>query len=291
MSKTLEEVIEKQKEYRKQCSEKVPVGERQKIGGVDCILHIPGGGRKFKPVFLFLHGGAWIGGDAYVLDSLCETIAVGSDCLGVNINYTKLDEKPFPFAMEEVIRVIEGLNAGTGKFGADSGKIVLCGCSAGAHVAAGTAVLAVQKKIKIAKQILVYPFTDWTGRVENPLDEWGIEGVPAEEWKKLFFSEISPDAPCVSPAAAPDCVLRSLAPAEIIVSGKDVLREHGILYYERLKNAGTEVTLKEYENAVHGFLETERREYYETTGKSPDAQQSACCRDCEKYITDIMKNI
>jgi len=40
----------------------------------------------------------------------------------------------------------------------------------------------------------------------------------------------------------------------ILLAKADVLRDEGILYYERLKEKGVDVQLKIYDSAPHGFF-------------------------------------
>lgn len=280
----------KLQEYRDSCKNKTSFGKHTAINGVDCFLHNTESVQKCRPLFLFLHGGSWVGGDAVELDSLCKTISEKTDCLAVNINYTKLDVKPFPTPMEEVLKVIAYFNENDISFHIDPNKTVICGCSAGGHLAAGTAILAKQRNIKIARQILVYPFVDWTGKANNPVTQYGIMGVPLKKWEKLFFKNMKKDDPCLSPLAAENTELAGIAPADIIVCGNDDLREHGIIYCEKLKDAGIETTLKEYENALHGFLEVNRPDF-SCDNPAKDEEQASYTRDCEEYIINIINNL
>ncbi len=280
------EMLAKQREeYRKIPS----LGKRITACGVDCILHLPEETKTKLPLFLELHGGAWVGGDAVFVDSLCQKISCEVPCVAVNINYTKLDVRPFPFPMQEVCTVIGYFIQNSDLYGIDPEQIVICGQSAGAHVAAGAAVLAKEKGLPIARQILVYPFLDWTGTLPNPMKEQ-LDSATLSEIHNLFFDGIDPGAPYLSTAVASDSDLLGIAPADIIVCGKDVLKPHGETYFRRLRQAGQTATRKEYETALHGFLEVNRPDFT-APNEAKSEQQAVLARECEDYIIDIVRKL
>ena len=65
-------------------------------------LHRPACGGENLPVVFNVHGGAWVGGDALLLDTQSQEMADRLGCFVVNINYIKADVKPFPYAQYEV---------------------------------------------------------------------------------------------------------------------------------------------------------------------------------------------
>jgi acetyl esterase/lipase len=75
-----------------------------------------------------------------------------------------------------------------------------------------------------------------------------------------------------SPLRATD--LEDVAPAIVITSGFDVLRDQGIAYAEKLKEAGVKVTYRCYDRLAHGFTAM--------TGAVPAAK-----RACEEIARDL----
>lgn len=266
------------------------IGERRVLDGVDCIVHIPEGSNKNLPVFIELHGGAWVGGDAVFVDSLCQKISRETPCVAVNLNYKKLDVHPFPYPMEEVLRVIKHFSDNSNEYKTDAQKIVICGQSAGAHIVAGAAILAKERDIKIARQILVYPFLDCTGTLPNSLAQSGENKEEMAEIHELFFGLLDTKESFLSPAVAKAESLKKLAPTDIILCGKDALKPHAVAYYEKLREANIEVSFKEYKDAIHGFLEVNRSDFT-MPNEAKCEDQAVFARDCENYIIDIMRNL
>ena len=70
--------------------------------GVEVIIYRPENSAGRLPVLFNMHGGAWIGGDAVLMESFCQKIADETPAMVVNVNYKKLDEKPFPYPQNEL---------------------------------------------------------------------------------------------------------------------------------------------------------------------------------------------
>lgn len=289
LSEKLQAVSVALKKQREEYALIPSIGERCVIDGVDCIVHMPAVFNKNLPIFIELHGGAWVGGDAVFVDSLCNIISQKTPCIAINLNYKKLDVHPFPYPMEEVLKVIKYFTDNKSKYGTDAEKIVVCGQSAGAHIVAGASILAKERGIKIARQILVYPFLDCTGSLPNPLTQSDNKEELTEIFN-LFFGSLDTKEPFLSPAVANTEDIENIAPADIIVCGKDVLKSHAVAYYEKLQKANIEVSYKEYEEAIHGFLEVNRSDFT-MPNEAKGEKQEAFARDCEKYIIDIMRKL
>lgn len=275
--------------YRAECAKKPAIGKRMKINGVNCIVHLPETDKKLLPVFFNIHGGAWTGGDAVETDSFCKFICDSVPAVSVNINYTKLDCAPMPNPINEIMRVMDYFAENSASFCCDSMKFAVCGQSAGANLAAAAAIKAKDSGFPLAAQILVYPFTDWTGLLFNPMPGWSDKEY-YEAKLKMFFGDLNPADILFSPAAADEKELEGLAPAYITVCGKDELREHGVYYCEKLKKAGVKAVLREYPEALHGFLEINRPDH-PYVGEAKNAEQDSYARDCENCISDVLKNL
>ena len=274
--------------FRRECALKPASGARERIAGVDTIVHRPETGQENLPAVLVMHGGSWIGGDAVQIDSLCETLARNTPAAVINVNYTKVDERPYPYPVEQVLAVAEYVARYPERFGASPDRLVLCGMSAGGHIAAAAAIAASRRRLRLARQVLVYPFLDWSGLIDNPLEGYGVEGIPCDEFIRAFFPGMAPDEAIMSPMRVARGEARYLAPADIIICGDDDIRAHGAAYHQKLISLGAVSTLIEYPRAMHGFLEVNRPDCVgEYEAASPE--QARYARACEDYICALIR--
>ena len=228
--------------------------------------------RENMPVFVEIHGGAWIGLDAVDDDKYCRRLADELDAFVVNVNYKRLYEKSFPYQQEEAADVVRWLLSNASQLGIDPERIVISGGSAGGHIAAGVAVMLEKSNIKITGQLLEVPFLDFTE--SEKLKTGGVNDL-----LKTLFALYPPKIPLDSDILSPgtrtsDEQLRRIAPAVIIVCGRCPLHEQGQAYAERLRRAGTLVDIRMYENGYHGFG-TEKAE--------EQPEQARLREDCFQY--------
>ncbi len=266
---------------RKKCINKNAKGEKLEVPRPEgkpvqvylCRPENPAAGEL--PVLFNIHGGAWVAGDASQQDAYCHRMAEKCGCLVVNINYHKIDEIPFPNPQLEVVDVVQYFAAQAEQFGMDADRFALIGYSAGGHLTACAAILLAKAGFRLSCQIPVYPFIDFGS--DEP-----------QEGKALFadFTQKGTDlnSSLMSPVRGTDEELRSIAPCRIIVCGKDILKEHGEKYYERLKALGCDVKLKCYEEALHGFIEVNNPGYEKDNNEAKCPEQEALARQAEDYI-------
>lgn len=249
-------------------------------------LHRPAGGGENLPVVFNVHGGAWVGGDALLLDTQSQEMADRLGCFVVNINYIKADVKPFPYAQYEVRDTVLYFVRHAQEYGIDTSKLALMGYSAGGHLCACAAQLLSEEGVQLSCQVLCYPFLDFTfGQDEQNELKGSVEDV-----NTIFFPTLSKTDSLVSPGLLPDEQLKKVAPAIIITCGQDVLKPQADAYEIRLKAAGVKVQLFDYPESVHGFLECNYPETEDSNNaKSPE--QAAQCVLAQTTIEEAMLKI
>jgi len=252
---------------------------REGMDGVETILYKPEKAEGRLPVFFNMHGGAWIGGDAVLMESFCQLLADSIPAFVVNVNYRKMDVHPFPYALTEVADAVKYFAAHADEYGIDTSKMAVGGHSAGAQIAAGAAMKLKEEGVMLAAQLLVYPCTDM-----RPTGEIGLMTVIQE----MLFPNGDCEHRWASPVLATEEELKGLAPAIFIECGLDELKPMGIAYAKRLIDAAVPVKVKEYPQALHGFLEVNRPEY-DPSDPRITPEQAEYCRDCERYIVNELK--
>ena len=278
----LKKMFEDLKRQRVQWAAMDTLGERFNVPrsgkrDVATIIYRPAGAGGMLPVLFNMHGGAWVGGDAVLMESFCQLMADSIPALVVNVNYTKADVEPFPYAQYEVVDVVNYFAQNAQRFSINPARMAVGGHSAGAHIAAGAAMMLKEMGIELACQMLVYPCVDM-----RPSDD-GLMAMFGD----ILFKNGENLHRWASPLFASDAQLNGLAPAIFVECGLDDLKPQGVAYAKRLMSAGVAVKIVEYPNALHGFLEVNRPDYPDDPRKTPE--QASYARSAERYLINELR--
>jgi len=137
----------------------------------------------------------------------------------------------------------------------DPGRIAVMGDSGGDGVAAGAAILAREKGIALAKQILIYPMLDDRNVTPDPAIapyvgwNWDSNWTC---WHALLGDSIGADG--VSAIAAPGRLtdFRDLPQTYIEVGELDIFRDESMRYAQGLYHAGISCELSILAGVAHG---------------------------------------
>ena len=260
--------------------------DRPSLPPVEAYRYLPTTeAKKPMPLVINVHGGAWVRGDALVLDTESGMIADSLGATVLNLNYKKLDRHPFPYAQEELFSLAKHYIDNADRYGIDKNRVVLMGYSAGAHLCAVAVQMLRDVGISVYYQVLCYPFTDFTyggGTQKEIKDE--LDKVKLMD--KVFFSEISRENPLASPGINPN--LSGLPSTIITTCGNDPLRVQGEAYAKRLADEGIKVALICDVEAIHGYMECNYPETAEDPSKNPT--QEALCRNTLGRILQQLKD-
>ncbi|RRJ30261.1 alpha/beta hydrolase [Halocatena pleomorpha] len=221
--------------------------------------YVPEGEGPF-PVVAFFHGGGFVLGSVDAYDNLCRLLARESSCLVVSVEYRLAPEHPWPAALEDCYAATRWLSRNADRFGGDSTRLAVAGDSAGGNLSATVSLLARERgMIDINCQILLYPSTASFEPMDSRAANASGYFLTAEDlvWFVGHYIEDSFDAhnPLAFPLQARD--LSELPPAFVLTCGFDPLRDEGIAYADRLRDAGVDVEHTNYESMIHGFLTME----------------------------------
>lgn len=238
------------------------------------------------PVMFNIHGGAWVGGDATVLDEQSQKMADTLSAFVVNINYKKVDEEGFPYCQQEVVDVVRYFYEHAAEYQLDITKFNLIGYSAGGHICAGAAIMLKDEGVPLCCNIPTYPFLDFSCFEKG--DFFGMDEKTQKLMRDVFFRNgINPLSAVMSPAIADIDALKGVSDTYIILCGPDELYQQGIDYQKRLQEAGVNVELKVFEPSIHGFMETD----YSEIKTENDAVQKEQMELCFGYLKETMHRI
>ena len=212
---------------------------------------------KPGPAVVYAHGGGMLGGSVDLYDELVSWYAAESALPFLSVELRLAPEATSPTSLaEDVFAALTWLADHAGELGVDQSRIAIMGDSGGAGPTAGAAILARDRHVPVAKQILVYPMLDdrnTTPRsVPAELLAWGHDNNYTG-WVTLLGDQLG--AEDVSPVAAPARLrdFAGLAPAYIDVGDLDIFKEESIAYALGLARAGVPIELHVHPGAPHGF--------------------------------------
>ena len=204
---------------------------------------------------LYLHGGGMICGSLDIYDSLVRNSVSKSGVPMLAVEYRLAPEHPHPAPVEDCFAALAWLSEQAAVLGVDPARIAVYGDSAGGGLAAGTALIARDRGVPLARQILVYPMIDDRTEVDPalvPFLMWTYEDNETG-WRALLGDTYRTEhvSPYAAPARAAD--LSGLAPAYIEVGELDAFRDENIAYARRLAQAGVSVELHVHPGVPHAF--------------------------------------
>jgi len=225
-------------------------------GSIPVRVYTPQG-ETTLPLLVYFHGGGWVLGDLETHDSICRELAHGAGCVVMAVDYRLAPEHKFPAAADDCYAALVWAARNAAEIGADPTRIAIGGDSAGGNLAAVCAILARDAgDPALVFQLLVYPRT---ARDEDSPSHHALgEGYMLTRKVILWFhdhyraSDSDRHDFRYAPLIATD--LSRLPPALVIVGEYDPLRDDGIAYAARLRDAGNEVELADYAGMVHPFF-------------------------------------
>ncbi|WP_332696268.1 alpha/beta hydrolase [Halalkalibacter lacteus] len=226
-------------------------------------------------LFVFFHGGGFVKGGLDSHDLVCRKLAYRGGVKVISVDYRLAPEHPFPAAPEDCYSVTKWVSEHVEMLDGVGKQIFIGGDSAGGNLATVVGQMCRDRKGPyIAKQVLIYPVTDYyslehdsiyASYNENAKGYGLTNGEMAQFWNYYIGEDENKLHPYASPIRAAD--LSNLPGALVITAQYDVLRDEGIAYAKKLFQAGNFVQHRQISGTIHGFLssfpeEVETEEVY-----------------------------
>lgn len=216
----------------------------------------PAGGRGKLPCLLYAHGGAF----SYKASAHHKKLAcMYSEKAGCRVffpDYHLTPKYPYPAAYDDVLALYKYIEVHAEELGVDEGKIGVAGDSAGGALAALLCNRCEREGLRRpCLQMLIYPLTDIGMGTESmqkfpdtPL--WNAKNN-RRMWQYYCRDLNGEEAYNASPMYGG---LPQIIPDTYIETAEyDCLRDEGIQYGKRLRDAGAKVEINETRGTIHGY--------------------------------------
>jgi acetyl esterase len=257
--------IERAQFQRKAFREMVPVvpsdrAEIRTLPGPDGEIPV----RVIRPegpvraLYLHIHGGGWILGDAEMGDVANVQLADEHGLAVLSVDYRLAPEHPYPAGPDDCQAAAAWLlDKGASELGAD--RLLIGGESAGGHLALVTALRVRDRLASIDRVLglnLVYGWYDVNG-TPSQFGNGGHPDMLDPDGLRFMVDCFTPGLadeqrrdPDISPLHAD---LSGLPPSLISVGGLDHLRDDSLFLAPRLAASAVEVELQVYPDSPHGY--------------------------------------
>ncbi|MGI9336418.1 MAG: alpha/beta hydrolase [Gammaproteobacteria bacterium] len=228
-------------------------------GGGDFALRLfyPRAGEKPLPVVLYFHGGGFVVGDLDSYSASARRICVASGAIVAMPDYRLAPEARFPAGVNDCLAATRWIAANAQTFGGDPSRLAISGDSAGGClVAVVSQICRDEGGPELAYQAMLYPMMDWFPNLPSIEAFGNFDLVLTNKrlrWMESMYLDDSADRddPRVAPVRATD--FSNLPPAALVTTGFDPVLDEGLLYGEKLREAGVPVAHRHYPTQLHGF--------------------------------------
>lgn len=208
------------------------------------------------PTIIYFHGGGWVVGDTDTHMPTCARLAHEANALVVSVDYPLAPEASWRTITDACFQAAIAIASDRAALDAAT-PIALAGDSAGAHLAAVTAIRARdQGGVHVALQALLYPCTEPTFTTDSyDLFAAGPGLTRADMqwyWRQFVGDDHAVNDYRIAPSRAASHA--GLPPAYVVTAGRDPLRDDGQAYVRTLREAGIYVAHDEFDSLPHGFL-------------------------------------
>lgn len=209
-----------------------------------------------KPAILYFHGGGWVAGSISTHDTITAGLASKTGAQVVSVHYRRPPENPYPAPTEDCYYALCWVAENAGRLDADASRLAVAGDSAGGNLAAACTLMARDRSGPALRlQVIICPSLDTdvnSGSYLNAQDPFLIRENMIFYLESFLEGKLDTKDAYAVPMRAED--LSGLPPAYVLNAEHDPLRDEGLRYGERLKQAGVPTENRDVPGVIHGFL-------------------------------------
>ncbi|MGM9833845.1 MAG: alpha/beta hydrolase [Candidatus Limisoma sp.] len=206
------------------------------------------------PVLLYLHGGGWTFGSINSCGRFCNAIAADGRIKVIALDYRLAPEHPYPDGLNDCVDAVNYIITHADELHIDVNRITVGGDSSGGNLALATA-LTENCRGKIESLLLFYPVTK---AYDDGSESWqaygngfGLDAEIMDAFNRAYTLNVDSRLPSISVGLCSDSEIRDLPRTLIIAAERDILRDQGKSFAERLGGKAKRI---EYAGAVHLFI-------------------------------------
>ncbi len=207
------------------------------------------------PVILYFHGGAFQIEGTPVHIKMITNMMVGANHKAVYVKYRLAPKHPFPTALMDGYHALQWIKEHEDFLNIDTDKITIAGDSAGGNLATAIALLSRDLNgPKIYKQMMIYPVIDIKQKTESQKNYFDTPMWNSNLNRVMWQLYLKNGDQGMLPYASPSLAKLEGSPKTYIETAEfDPLRDEGVLYAKRLKEAGVDVEEHHTYKTVHGY--------------------------------------
>lgn len=211
------------------------------------------------PVLIYFHGGGHMAGSVTVYDPICKKLAIKTNHIVVSVEYRLSPENPYPCGLVDaynsikyIYNTLDSRNINyirSLKIGGDSG---------GGAIVASVAMLAqFDDTVVIDKMFMIYPSLDYT--MSFPSIVSNGKGYLLESGKILWYfnNYFAHDEDRRKASPIFNEITENIPPTLIFTASYCPLRDEGVEYVSKLKDAKVNVLHFNLDNMIHTFMNME----------------------------------
>ncbi len=210
------------------------------------------------PLLVYFHGGGWAFGGIDSCARFCGELAATGRALVLAAEYRLAPEHPFPQGLDDCAAAVERAYRHVREWGGDPALVSVGGDSAGGNLAVAVALRRrAEGSLPLRSLLLFYPVVK---ALDTEAESWkrygtdaGLDGGLMEAFARAYASGQECD-PLVSVALAADGELGSLPPLLLVAAERDILRDQGAAFVQKLRGLGVAARRVELAGAVHLFI-------------------------------------
>ena len=206
------------------------------------------------PVMVFYHGGGFVIGSLYTYEPYCAEVARLLDLPVISIDYRLSPEYPFPAPAKDCEAATRWIASSPAELGLKVTGLITSGDSAGGNLTIVTSMALRDKPaaVPVLLQFPIYPVVtldpDWPSMREFS------NGYLLTEEAMTYFGQGHAAVPGDYRSEPLNFPQEGMPPSLVTTASLDPLRDQGLAYVEKLKQAGVHVQHISADGNIHGHI-------------------------------------